>query len=109
MCCEKILDDDFCNTVVSAITAKVDERHFEGTFYPGTKAVGILYEGTGDGSPARKMMVQLYSDHAAEEWLGEQNEKDSEEFLADMCKELFRRRLRMPAVRQRENRKPWFK
>ncbi|KAK4495655.1 hypothetical protein PRZ48_012923 [Zasmidium cellare] len=106
---EKILDNEFCNAVVSAITARVDEDHDEGTFYPGTKAVRILYEGTGEGCPARKMMVQFYMEHGAEEWFGMHGEKHSQEFLTDMCKEFLKMSDPMPAVRQWEKRAQWFK
>jgi hypothetical protein len=61
---EMLMDENTQENVPSAILARSKEA-FSGnqkTRYPGPAPVRVIYEGTPEDNPARKLMVQLYTD-----------------------------------------------
>ncbi|KAF2167853.1 hypothetical protein M409DRAFT_22000 [Zasmidium cellare ATCC 36951] len=106
---EKVLDDDFCNAVLSAMLLKMENDDAKCIWYPHRNAIRILYEGTSQDCPARKMMVKLYADSGYVAWFMEDDVSDSEEFLRDLCMELLNRRMIAQSMKQWEKRQQWSK
>jgi hypothetical protein len=56
--------------------------------YPGQSAVAIIYEGTPEGDPARKLLVNLYASEATKDWI---HTAFNPIFLLDLARELLRK------------------
>ncbi|KAK4960581.1 hypothetical protein LTR10_003477 [Elasticomyces elasticus] len=74
---ERMQDHRFQNAVVDAIIANVRDTHRgklngrKASFkhYPSIQVVNLIYEGTPSGSPARRLMVNIYGSHCEPGWL----------------------------------------
>ncbi|KAF2679134.1 hypothetical protein K458DRAFT_408387 [Lentithecium fluviatile CBS 122367] len=88
---EKLQDTKAKDFVLEAILLT-----FRATVYfilqrPPIEAIRIIYEGTPDTSLARKLMVDLYTEHGEQDWL--EGESDiPHEFLYDITMRLFLQR-----------------
>ncbi|KAK5729613.1 hypothetical protein LTR17_011800 [Elasticomyces elasticus] len=73
----RMQDHRFQNAVVDAIIANVEDTHRgklngrKASFkhYPSIQVVNLIYEGTPSGSPARRLMVNIYGSHCEPGWL----------------------------------------
>ncbi|KAF2814823.1 uncharacterized protein BDZ99DRAFT_549035 [Mytilinidion resinicola] len=69
---EKIMDDGFQQGIFDAIIAKsavlVQVGEGRTRYMPDFKAIQIIYEGTPEGFPARRLVVDFYSWEASESW-----------------------------------------
>jgi hypothetical protein len=54
---EKVMDTAFKNTIIDCTVANVVESNS----FPGSRAMNIIYGGTPDGSPARRLIVDFYA------------------------------------------------
>lgn len=69
---EKIMDLRFKHAVVKAIIRSTHHRHEDGKVYmPVTDTVNTIYGGTLDGSPARKLLVDLFMCYGHSGWMGD--------------------------------------
>lgn len=94
---EKLQDDEFCNAVITKFINLIDASHgvtaSNTRHYPSTITVRTIYEGTPQGSPARKLMVHLYCTYAREDWLNKSNSISHSlgcpEFLLDLATKMI--------------------
>jgi hypothetical protein len=60
---EMLMDDTTKDTVHTAILTRLKEPFADGLrCYPGLDAVNIIYGGTTQGNPARRLLIDLYTD-----------------------------------------------
>lgn len=65
---ERILNPTIQNTIVDhliSFTAMLNRCNPSHSYYPGPRTVDILYEGTPEGSPVRRLLVDMYSRHGS--------------------------------------------
>lgn len=61
---EMLIDQATKDIVVQAMTAKSNEASADGSrYFPGLNCIQIMYHGTPENSPARCLIVQLYTDN----------------------------------------------
>lgn len=90
---EKLMDRTFKNRVIDRLftmscpdnTVANEQRHPIGT------VVDMIYKSTVAGSPARRLMVELYFWKGAEDWVLGRPEDNNTEFLMDLTQVLLRR------------------
>lgn len=90
---EKMQQDGFCNDAISAILHLVDEgcKGSDGTskvkIFPSHGAICAIYNGTSRDSPARKMMVHLYTFYGHKGFLSNlpNDEKAHYPFILDLA------------------------
>lgn len=86
---EKVIDLDFEHAVISAMIRLTRLVQGDGKcYYPVTKAVDCIYEGTLDGSPARQLLVDIFTVHGTPSWIGDY------EYDAAFLRDLVLRRMR---------------
>lgn len=89
---EKVQDDNFKDAVLDALLACIDTKDEEGSrWFPTGHSVQRAYEQTPQGSPLRKLLVDMYNQSGRSDWIKEDN---SVEFLADLAREMFDTRSR---------------
>ncbi|OCL08417.1 hypothetical protein AOQ84DRAFT_293161, partial [Glonium stellatum] len=89
---EKLLDIDFKNDVIDAMVAKAS-IFVDGIMkFPGSDAIEVLYYGTPESSPARRLFIEFWTFVGKEEWMTDQ--PPPYEFLIDLSKSLLRQRPR---------------
>jgi hypothetical protein len=65
---EKVQDDDFCDAALAMFLALIG-RNFDGDHYlPSSGAILIIYNGTSDGSPIRKLLVHIWKTYGWKDW-----------------------------------------
>jgi hypothetical protein len=85
----RLVDSAFQNAILQAIMDCADEDHCS----PGLSDIGIIYAGTVALSPARKLMVDIWTHYAHEEWkLKNVVGIAGEEFANDLVQALIKRR-----------------
>ncbi|KAK4547282.1 hypothetical protein LTR36_000937 [Oleoguttula mirabilis] len=90
---EKLIDPEFQDRVLDAITASARFRHpgiKRG--FPSNKAIGIIYDGTPSTSPARRLIVDLHVRYGGPEWMSADCDKVHPEFTLDLATELMKER-----------------
>ncbi|KAJ5685374.1 hypothetical protein N7536_007993 [Penicillium majusculum] len=88
---DKLLDTNFQNSVIDAIieqstTTNPDEQRY----YPGEDAVKHVYHNTTESATIRKLLVDMYVDTAAPNWLHGELPK---EFLYSVTEGLMKKRV----------------
>jgi hypothetical protein len=95
---EKIMDTEFQDQVV--YTFAVIGREIAVLLHacPATEAISIIYQGTPKDSPARKILVEIWNDHAMSHWkVKDSSPRLPQEFLEDLTEVvLFTRKLPAP-------------
>jgi hypothetical protein len=87
---EKVQDGDFKDAVIDALIHTVAVPDEEGScWYPTKQLVGRAYTGTPQGSPIRRLLVEMYTFHGRKDWLDGQKNVD---FLTDLAECLLRDR-----------------
>ena len=87
---EKVQDGDFKDAVIDALIHTVATPDEEGAFwYPTEQLVDRAYTGTPEGSPIRRLLVDMHAFHGKRCWLDGQRNVD---FLADLAGYLLRDR-----------------
>jgi hypothetical protein len=87
---EKVQDGDFKDAVIDALIHTVATPDEEGAFwYPTKQLVDRAYTGTPEGSPIRRLLVDMHAFHGKRCWLDGQRNVD---FLADLAGYLLRDR-----------------
>jgi hypothetical protein len=91
---EKVQDGYFKDAVVDALIHTVRTPDDEGVcWYPTKHWVDQAYVGTPEGSPLRRLLVDMYSFHGRKDWLDGQKNVD---FLADLAGHLLMDRRKQP-------------
>lgn len=96
---EHLIDTAFQDAVISVLvglTRKKDQDDVN--YYPGFSTVNIIYEGTTDKSPARRLLVDLHVRHGNENWIKDHCVKNgsdcfNHEFLTDLSQALLKDRV----------------
>lgn len=80
---EKLMDDTTKTIVLTAITARFEEALSRtGCFsYPKIDAVQTIYAGTPSNSPARQLLLQLYTDFGSSDLLANANIVDEAPYV----------------------------
>lgn len=84
---EKIQDGDFKDAILDAIIVSINDPGEDDLFwYPSRTTVERAYEGTPEGLPLRKLMIDIHAHHGSRQWLDGLNYI---EFVKDLVGELF--------------------
>jgi hypothetical protein len=84
---EKVQDGEFKDAVLDALIHTVRTPDDEGVcWYPTKHWVDRAYVGTPEGSPLRRLLVDMYSFHGRKDWLDGQKNID---FLVDLAGHLL--------------------
>lgn len=88
------MDDETKDVVLEAIRcqAQLSEDGPMTIHYPGVATVRTIYEGTPWGSPARALMVELFTDHDSDVFPEPDFQDLPKEFLADLAMSLMLKR-----------------
>lgn len=84
---EKVQDADFRDAVIDSLIASVhtlDEK--EECWYPAGSTIDKAYDGTPEGSPLRRLMVDFHLHHGRRAWLIDVKSVD---FMRDLAGELY--------------------
>jgi hypothetical protein len=65
---DKLMDTAFKNAVITAFLDAEKNQPFYNSRYPGCVAIKIIYGGSMEGSPARKLVVDKWVEHADKIW-----------------------------------------
>lgn len=88
----KVQDDNFKDAVLDALLAFINTKDEEGSqWFPTGHSVQRAYEKTPQGSPLRKLLVDMHNQSRRSNWIKEDN---SMEFLTDLAREMFDTRSR---------------
>jgi hypothetical protein len=88
---EKLMDIGFKNATLNAlIDAKINQPFYKAR-YPGQRSMNIIYDGTLEGSPARRLLVDIWSTEGAENWANSLSDEISPSFALDLSKALLTR------------------
>nr|POE99364.1 hypothetical protein CFP56_52757 [Quercus suber] len=93
---EKVQDGNFKDATIDALIASVSIPGGDGKrWYPTGSTIQRAYEGTPDGSPLRRLLLDMYVHQGAATWVSQECGID---FVVDLAKELFplRRPLHEP-------------
>ncbi|KAJ4313386.1 hypothetical protein N0V94_006970 [Neodidymelliopsis sp. IMI 364377] len=95
---EQLQDIKTKNAVLKAILHGTNKKreHDGCRYYPGEEAINILYKGTPPGSPARKLLVDMYVSYDVPEWKPTDAEWHGE-FIREIAVELLNRKTRQKA------------
>ena len=98
---ERLLDTPFKNAIADAYVLYARGSPPAKRYYPSNEEIRILYEGTSEGSPIRKLLVDIWYCRGKVEWI--ENDADlPQEFLAAVVRELFRVRVNVDQLSR-----PW--
>ena len=85
---EKLIDDKLQDRVLDAIIA----THRKEQCYPSKTTVKTIYHATPEGSPGRRLMVDMHLLFGAPEAISNKNEETHLDFLVDLTKALLKGR-----------------
>lgn len=88
---EKIQDDAFCNNVMDAILKRI-KGNGHVSWYPTTDAVATIYNGTPEGSPARRLCVYLHTNFGSARQIRSTEDGEHPDFLRDLSRSLLEAR-----------------
>lgn len=84
---EKVQDRIYQDAVLDSLLVFSNTKDEKGdTWFPSGGLVRRAYEKTPAGSPLRRLLVDMHNHHGRSDWIKEHN---SEEFLADLVREMF--------------------
>jgi hypothetical protein len=90
---EKLMDDNAKVAILAAISARSKELHSDKTlYYPAIDSIQIIYDGTPNSSPARQLLVSLYTDFVTSAFVTEMSEAVPKDFLYDLSISLLTKR-----------------
>ncbi|KAH6010119.1 hypothetical protein HBI67_171860 [Parastagonospora nodorum] len=90
---EKLMDEDGKTAILAAISARSQEPFSDKIlYYPAIDSVQIIYEGTPEHSPARKLLVTLYTNFVTFAFVTEKSDAVPKDFLHDLSLSLLTQR-----------------
>lgn len=90
----KLMDTAFRNAVLKALLGASQNQPCVGKHVPGQASVNILYKGSMEDSPARKLIVDLWVCYAGEAWMKALTTDLSHEFVLDFARALLLERCK---------------
>lgn len=97
---ENLLDQTTKGIVLTAISARAEESCPDKSHdFPAIDSVQVIYEGTVEGSPARRLLVQLYTDFGDSTFLTAKAEVVPKDFIYELSLSMLGRR---PLLRDHE-------
>lgn len=109
---DKVQADSFCDSVLDAMVQKTDDVAADGTrTFPSHSAIMTLYNGTAQGSPARRFVVEMYAEYGAGKWIPLESEFSHADFLTDLVRALLQKRQTSSVHKQLNfpRRRAWHK
>jgi hypothetical protein len=88
---ERLLDKPFKNAIADVYVLYARGNPPARRYYPSNEEIRILYDGTGEGSPIRQLLVDIWYCRGKDEWM-EKDQDLPKEFLAAVVRELFKAR-----------------
>jgi len=87
------MDEDAKTAILAAISARSQEPFSDKSlYYPAIDSVQIIYEGTPDHSPARELLVSLYTNFITSAFITEKSDAVPKDFLYDLSISLLTQR-----------------
>ena len=91
---EKVIDKTLKDTVLDAIVACTFQANEQGhRTFPMKDTVKTIYKSTSVGSPARRLMVDMYLAHGNEQMVSEKSHLNHKAFLQDLSRALLKERV----------------
>lgn len=88
---EKLMDETTKDVALSQITARAAEPDADGQLCcPATDSIQIIYDGTPVGSPARQLIVKLYTNLGTESLLTDDVDALPKDFLYDLSRNVLK-------------------
>jgi hypothetical protein len=87
------MDNHAKAVILTAISARSKEPYSDKIlYYPAIDSIQIIYEGTPESSPARQLLVSLYTDFVTSAFVTETSEAVPKDFLYDLSISLLTKR-----------------
>jgi hypothetical protein len=86
---EKLMDNGFKNAVVDALFDAMSNQPFYPHHYPGQRPIKIIHDGTLEGPPARRLLVDIWTTEAEEHGAQYINNGMPADFTCDLAKALL--------------------
>lgn len=84
------MDEDAKSAILAAISARSQEPFSGKTlYYPAIDSVQIIYKGTPEHSPARELLVSLYTNFVASAFVTEKSDSVPKDFFHDLALSLL--------------------
>ena len=103
---EKILDVKFQDCVIDCfLVSSRDSNAREIGYFPKTPATNLVYQGTPEGSPARRLMVDLFINYGNGKWITPEDgnrSRNNHEFVMDLATALLDKR-QLPAASREDS------
>ena len=94
---ERFLDTGAKNAVTEAIILKSKEvDHPQLPLYPGPEDVKIIYDGTPESRPIRRLLVDIYASYGSLDWVYGKSDAFEKEFLYDVLCRIWKGNVESP-------------
>ncbi|KAF2007736.1 hypothetical protein P154DRAFT_419660, partial [Amniculicola lignicola CBS 123094] len=98
---ERLLDNDFKNAIADTYVLYARGMPPAKRFYPSNEEIRVIYEGTRESSPLRKLLVDIWACRGKHEWI--ENDPDlPKDFMVEITKALLKARTNFDSVSR-----PW--
>ena len=98
---ERLLDTPFQDRIIDAIVCVTREVSSTGKRrYPTKTTVDTVYASTPEGSPARKLMVDIHVLYGQVKWLGSRKQPNNPDFLLDLACALLKKRVILESAKE---------
>ncbi|KAF9701864.1 hypothetical protein EKO04_000819 [Ascochyta lentis] len=95
---EKLQDIDAKNKTLAAMVASAFEKRSDGVMYsPGPDTIRTIYEGTPPGCLLRKLLVDIYTSKATDQWI-EKCKDWPDEFMRELLISVLKKRERVSGL-----------
>jgi hypothetical protein len=101
---EMLMDIGFKNAVLDALLDSITNQPYYEARFPGQHAIGIIYDGTLEGAPARRLLVDLWVTEATENWAEYMTSDMPAAFTQDLARALLGRKRKKSLGRSWEER-----
>ncbi|KAJ4365564.1 hypothetical protein N0V83_008184 [Neocucurbitaria cava] len=87
---EKLMDVRFKNAILDGVVDAMNNTPFCTGKMPGEASINIIYSGTSEGSPARRLLVDIWVMYAGENWIKHLTDKLPHEFVLEFSRALLK-------------------
>lgn len=95
---EMLIDDKTKGLVLAAILTRSEQPFPNGKLlYPDLQCVKVIYEGTPEESPARRLLVELYTEFIEDSFTRDELSEIPKDFLCDLSSNMLASRLSLNA------------
>ncbi|KAF2827252.1 hypothetical protein CC86DRAFT_208688 [Ophiobolus disseminans] len=99
---DKFVDIEFNKVVLNSIVDALEYQPYYSPCYPGQGPIRIIYDGTTEGAPARRLLVDLWVKYVGESWVKHIHAGLPHDFVVE-----FSRALLLKKCDQLENTRSW--